>query len=245
VKKLAIILGALALFVVQPVAGQDFPVLPTGEHEIQYTGHSNVTGNYGWQGSYYVGTYFGNWVGPSNPGGGSAFTMYCVDFNGRLSQNQTFSVNGIHVGDYVAPSVSFNGWTPNYIYAAYLASLFSPDNMNHWSAIHAAIWYFTDGVTLTDSRWAKDPDTYSSRADYVRLAEQSNFDGGNWHLLIPENWTRELRGPQMVLVRFSAPEPEPSVTVISTVPEPGVIVLLLSGLLGVAFVARRRSAQLS
>jgi hypothetical protein len=231
VKKLTIILGALALFLVQPVAGQDFPVLPTGNHKIQYTGNDGVRGRYT-VGTFFVGKYSGDYLGPPTPGNTSAFTMYCVDFHGRLTQGQTWDVQGSWVGHE----------SEKYHKAAFLASLFNSSDytIGDWSAIHAAIWYFTDNVELTDKNWTKPPDFSGSVWDwhvapYVTAANEGfgDFDLSTWYLL--ESQSELNTRPQWVLVQSSP----------YSVPEPGVIVLLLSGLLGVAFVARRRASQIS
>ena len=230
-KKLTITLGALALLAVQPVAGQDFPVLPTGQHEIKYTGNDGVRGRYT-VGTFFVGKYFGEYIGhePLSPGGTSAFTMYCVDFYGRLTGGQTWNVQGSWVGHELE----------KYHKAAFLASLFGGYSSSHWSAIHAAIWYITDNVVLTDKNWTK-PSNFAGSvwdyhvASYVNAANEGfgDFDLSTWYLLQSQSDLNPR--PQWVLVQSSP----------YSVPEPGVIVLLLSGLLGVAFVARRRTSQLS
>jgi hypothetical protein len=220
VKKLAIFLGALALFAVQPAAGQiEYPGLPQDGDIVRYVTHSGVIGYVPGAGSYMVGPYTGAVLSyPGSP----QFTMYCVDFSTLVSK----AASGWEVN---ASQVAYGSDLHR---AAYLASLFHSTATSKWATIHSAIWRLMGATGIT-----------------ATLAIQGYIDDANANFASVSHagWYFLASNPQSAsqdfLVRFSAPEP--SVTVISTVPEPGVIVLLLSGLLGVAFVARRRSTALS
>jgi hypothetical protein len=213
VKKLTIILAALALFVAQPAAGQsEYPGLPQDGEQIRYITHSGVVGSFtgtgtGLPGSYYVGPYLG--AALSYPGS-PQFTMYCVDFTTLVNTNAAgWTVN--------ASQVEYGSTLHQ---AAYLASLFHSTNSNQWAAIHGAIWSLRGaGIAITDPI-----------SHYIALAADnfSQVDHRDWFFLASDPGSAS----QDFLVRYS-------------VPEPGIIVLLLSGLLGVAFVARRRASQLS
>ena len=233
-KKLAIILGALALFVVQPVAGQFVPTeMPAGWQAEETLYYRGLSGFNPIAYNAYTGPYQGAFV-PSP--GGPVFSMYCVDFSRQVQNGNSwaFTWQGVVSG--------------NDFQVAFLASLFASQETSSFAAIHGAIWYLTDGQAGTSGLFSTHYGNNKSAIDPF-LAMASNawtaWNGGNWQAFNsdfnPAHWYF-LTDPRSTAdggrQRFIAQSSY-------SVPEPGVIVLLLSGLLGVAFVARRRASQLS
>lgn len=217
-KKLAIILGALALFVVQPVAGQTFtPVDPwrapvTGD-QLKYDGLYGNPFNPVAYGAY-TGPYKGSFPGyPGSP----QFTMYCVDFETNVI-NTAWTITV----EQVAPVHHGGTWHQ----VSFLASLFAVEDVSQFTAIHGAIWHLTSPTQFN----------LAGRSATVRTAINSYLARDFLTFTDYHNWYILRSDPQGTSQNF---------IVRHSVPEPGVIVLLLSGLLGVAFVARRRSAQFS
>lgn len=229
VKKLTLILGALALFVVQPVAGQwtptEMPVAPWTETILNYEGLYGTI-----DGVNYNPIAYGVYTGPYKGAFGadptsSQFTMYCVDFSRTVSSGHSWSFDWGRWDGYVEFQVAF------------LASLFASEevSVSDFAAIHGAIWYLTDGPGSDSEEFGFHNDNIQLYVDQASdtwsLWESGDYAGpfnpNHWYFLTDVDGNR-----QRFVAQYS-------------VPEPGIILLLLSGLLGVAFVARRRASQLS
>jgi len=229
VKKLAIILGALALFVVQPVAGQFDTTRPAlGEYAPtpfgDYLRWGGTYPNAPTFNGYVTGPYWGYFQDVNKTATSASFTLYCVDFANLVHQGSggwTFSPQAVG---------SYSGALTNIHQAAFLSSLFSETNRSEWAAIHGAIWYLTGGLATHYASFGHIVDSNRNLEIAwwnARGWNNGGYDASNWYVLTPVS-----PSSQTMLVR------------VHSVPEPGVIVLLLSGLLGVAFVARRRASQL-
>ena len=158
-------------------------------------------------------------VGPYNGIlGGVAMDIFCID-GAHLVRSGEYSVyvtplSSVNIGD---PTYTYYGM-PAYAKAAWLSTRFAmyPDD---WDDIHQAIWNITSGGL---------PATYYTSADNARYWEgkAADFYGGintrEWAVLHAVDGDA-----QEFLVRRSVPEPE-------------AILLLLSGLVGIAGVVVRR-----
>jgi hypothetical protein len=240
-KKLAISLAVLFLFVAQPLAAQswtsdDLPGAPANEGEIQYNGHyedyiASVGGK-----NVYVGPYYGS---VSLAGGGtlSPASLYCVDFAHTIRSGQSWNVYATRLVDGADLSNTYLGegvhpfwgsfttdWTNFNVYkrAAYFAALFSQVEKSkaNWTAIHGTIWAWMNPDLLgldpenPANPWGEEFEVLMADAgDYT-------FNPANWYILSDVNGEG-----QEFLVR---------------VPEPGTLVLLLGGLLGIVILAHRR-----
>lgn len=235
-KKLAISLAVLFLFVAQPLAAQswtsdDLPGAPANEGEIQYNGHyedyiASVGGK-----DVYVGPYYGS---VSLAGGGtlSPASLYCVDFAHTIRPDQSWNVyatrlvDGADLGNTYLGNGNHPFWENDnlfmYQHAAHLASLFSyvEKSKANWTAIHGTIWAWMNPDLLGLN--PDEPANLWEEEFEVLMADAGDytFNPANWYVLSDVNGEG-----QEFLVR---------------VPEPGTLVLLLGGLLGIVILAHRR-----
>lgn len=168
------------------------------------------------EGSFYVGPY-GFQVG-SDPGS-SLWDFYCVDFSRAVYKDQTFTAHFTSMagGDLTN---TYKGVLATYQQAAYLTKKFDELPQDQWGALHAAIWKVT-GVAPTGGD-ASDPLV----DDWVSEAE-ANYGSVN-----SEYWTvvSDVDGNRQEFLTYTAPEPTS-------------MLLLGTGLAGVAWFRRRRDGE--
>jgi hypothetical protein len=246
VKKLATVLWTLMVFSLQPAAGQFVP--QDGERSLNPVEKIKFNSVYP---SPYRNTELGVFSGPymgtlfDNPSSitGPQITLYCVDklhsVNSSVpawevdvtSLDGTGAMTNTRLGD-------VSGSLFRYRQAAYLASMFSTtyaSSPENWDAVHAAIWKITSGY----SAGSHELSLITSLVTQSQEAVEAGFTGHGWYVmtdrsagnlmdatggLVSSNY---VGGTQEFLVRTVAPEPE-------------TYVLLLSGLVAILFVARRR-----
>ena len=241
VRKSPLFLWALMLFVVQPVAGQDFPGLPQDGDQIRYVSN---TGVHNW--GVYIGPYGGQAM---NYPGQPSITMYCVDF-GHYASTAPWSVfsTALDGSESMSQTRLGNDGLANpyerYVQTAFLASLFGTvtPNATNWSPLHGAIWTITSPsfVSAKGAPYgnAASWDYFGASNNWTALTtsfatEWAAFDPSGWYVLTDmtafgQTGAYTGLGRQEFLVYRNV------------VPEPETYVLLLTGLLGIFFVARRR-----
>lgn len=257
-------LAAIVALSATPVAGQDEISRPLGATEqFRFTGGSGVTADWG---RVQVGPYEGILESDITK---PSLTLYCVDFVHSISTSYPpINVNVTGIGDPNADMQdtrlgAYGGdWESHllrYRQAAFLSAQFEAydvpgvseeDRTAAWSGLHAAIWtimtpgfpnpdevarfggYISNmalavsqaGIYLDDLAHAMD-----GVEDDTRWAD-FNFD--EWSVLTDVNANGTYGGVQEYLVRTTV------------TPEPETYVLLLSGMLGIFVVARRRLREL-
>jgi len=232
-KKTAILLGALALFLAQSVGAQTFTPsnlntdqLPESPASFSYEGLEKT-----WSATFTIGGenetwFFGPYIG-SFPGTPS-FNMYCVDFLAGVS-NTAWDVNISPVtGDLSLTRIKDQA---TYRQMAFLSSLFSAENgmtRNNWSALHAAIWTLAGANITAIAGTGIAVDVMDLVTHYLNLAASTSFNASNWYVLTAVDPFTLQRQEFMIEVS-----------------EPAALILLLSGLLGVVYLARRRSTGLA
>jgi len=242
VKKLAIVLWGLMLFAVQPVAGQFVPdqlaTQPEGSVDVNFVGTNNAIDG--------LAVAFGAVVGPYRGlVDGFDATLYCVDFTHHVSNGNYWSAFATALNDGASTDVSATRLGNYTIYrnAAFLASLYSvvtPTKAN-WTALQGGIWSLTNPTDFASVAGASaaqyslaalfDP-TSGLLKDYSGYAGRwETYDPSSWSVL---SWTSSYG---------TTPDERQEFLVQSTVPEPETYVLLLSGLVMIFFVARRRMKE--
>ncbi len=235
---LATLAGGLA-----PIAAEaQLAPQPNATEYLNYLNASSAVASTGLSPRVYVGPYQGRF----EYGGGAVsdnFALYCVDYL-HYASNSDGAVNVYGLGGDVG-TLSTTRFDEQGVYlrAAYLSSLFdtyagAADRQFQWSALHAAIWRTTSGTDATNNA------AVDARADYFfSLALNDlpgDFDGSGWYVLSSvelaeagyANASYDKTG-QEFLIRAEA----------TSVPEPGSMMLLATGLLFLVFVTRRRALE--
>lgn len=181
----------------------------------------------------YVGPYTGNFLDDA----AGSFSIYCVDYLHYASDMNNVDVNVSGLSGSLA-NTRLND-PVRYQKAAYLSSLFDSwgtwgtDKRTVFSGIHAAIWSVTSGSTLGSGM------TAGLREDFLTMAND-NYDTVNldeWYVITRD--ASDLDGymesgdgmGQEFLMRRS-------------VPEPGTLLLMLTGMVMLVGVSRKRAFDL-
>lgn len=204
-----------------PVAGQLYQGTPPSSADFQFLGAGDaVAGTFG----VYVGPYLGNLVGD----GFGQFSIYCVDYMNSAGDMTPANISPLS-GDLGNTRI---GAQTQYLQAAYLSSLFDSwgehaggyDKKTVWSGLHAAIWNVTSDADVGTS----DAGTLDRRSYFMDLAMDVNNIGSvnpdEWFLITNADLSA---GGQEFLVRRS-------------VPEPATVLLMLTGLVLLVGVSRKR-----
>ena len=163
--------------------------------------------------------------------------IICVDLNNSFYDNQSYVANltllssgdldfttrtrqGMYYG---------NGFTSHYVYLkmAWLAEHLYTEPTSEWAGIQGAIWHISSGWNPLGG--TTNPNV-QSWIDLVYAADLSAVDQNSWAVVTDVTVTGAEGGVQEFLVRTNV------------VPEPSTYLLLTSGLVGVALIARRRRA---
>lgn len=242
----AVFVAALFAPAVSPVSAQDEISRPLGTMEqFSFTGGSGVTATWG---GVQVGPYRGILESdPTNP----QLTLYCIDFaHGISSSYGTIDVWATGIGNptgnlgytRLGAYNDFASSLTRYRKAAFLSAQFSAydvpgvtetERRAAWSGLHAAIWYvMTPGFSLLAEASPFLDDLADAMSGVGGDTRWTDFNFDEWSVLTDKNANGEYGGVQEYLVRTTV------------TPEPETYVLLLSGMLGVFVVARRRLREL-
>lgn len=244
-KRSGIILFGLGLVIGPPISAQTqtSPTpAPIGTNkslfEFMFRFGSGIYGE--WPDAPQVGPYIGS-VGHSITG--PQFTLYSVDYLNTIysGYRATALVSNLGEEDLSGTRLEEAGEADvllRYQQSAYLASLYFA-NMGSWSAIQAAIWaVMTPGFAY--SAYANDGTDWLATA---QNADLSGFNFNSWTILTPYAQDRfgdwVITSRQEMLAQNVFPEVT-ALTPATVTPEPETYVLLLSGMVFLAFVGRRR-----
>lgn len=258
-KRLGVLLFSL-LLVVQPLAAQGFPETPVWPPPqngdiLQYQG------TYGGP----IGPYMGALnYGPAYVGFGPTFTMYCTDrYHTAAPVGSSWMINASNLDNgadlsntrmdgatFLTPPVGvIPGYDTltRYRMAVWLATRFNAAGTN-WNGVQGAIWALLTkdgdpGMFNTmgfNGTWAAA--TYLNDPDYWLQQVQTVFNGGQpdldykwWYVMSDVNtWTTNQAGERVEGVHKQE-------FLVHATPEPATYILLVSGLLAVGVVARRRA----
>ena len=183
-------------------------------------------------GSLYVSPYGGTLVAS-----GQSVVLNCVDFFHNVTVGQTFWANQTYLNASSLTNTRFGNVTW-YLQAAWLTQQYnSPDpgsNDNRRIAIQAAIWnIFTPDAPDRQMTYDTDPGDQDYWISRARLATNwLSVDASRFYVLTATN-KADANSPQEFLVY------DPN-RVVAT-PEPATMILLGSGMAGLAAVRRRRN----
>lgn len=208
-----------------PVAGQLYNGTPPSTAQFDFVSASgSVAGTFG----VYVGPYTADFVGDAF----GQFSIYCVDY-----LHYARDIDLVNVTQLSDPLGNTRLNDPvKYQKAAYLSSLFDSwtdysvggtySQQTVWSGLHAAIWSITSGVTVGSGT------TATLRGDFVTLAgaNYGTVDQNDWYVITNDDLgtgNYDGTGQEFLMRRAS-------------VPEPGPTLLLLTGLVMLVGVSRKR-----
>lgn len=165
---------------------------------------------------------------------GSAIAdVYCVDLANGFADGQSYTANLTVLSNDAAMFASrtrigmtFNdgGWAHHlYVKMAWLAGNFDTAPTTQWQGIQGAIWSLMGGTP--NASLNADVDYWM---DLVMAADLSTVDQNAWAVVTDASVTGPNGGAQEFLVRANV------------VPEPSTYALMLTGIAGLALVARRR-----
>jgi hypothetical protein len=167
--------------------------------------------------------------------GSAIHDIVCVDLNNSFYNGQNYSANltllsstdgalttrtrqGMYYG---------NDFTSHYVYLkmAWLAEHLYTQPHEDWSGIQGAIWHISTGWNPFGGDTNPNVQHW---LDLVYAADLSTVNQNSWAVVTDVNVTGAEGGVQEFLVRTNV------------VPEPSTYLMLATGLLGVALIARRR-----
>jgi PEP-CTERM motif/Thioester domain len=167
--------------------------------------------------------------------GSAIHDIVCVDLNNTFYNGQSYSANltllsstdgalttrtrqGMYYG---------NDFTSHYVYLkmAWLAEHLYTQPNAEWSGIQGAIWHISTGWNPFGGDTNPNVQHW---LDLVYAADLSTVNQNSWAVVTDVNVTGAEGGVQEFLVRTNV------------VPEPSTYLMLATGLLGVALIARRR-----
>lgn len=166
--------------------------------------------------------------------GSAVHDIVCVDLNNSFSDGQSYVANltllSSSDGDFTTRTRQGmyygNGYSSQYVYLkmAWLAEHLYSSPTSDWSGIQGAIWHIATG---SDPLGGTTNPNVQHWLDLVYAADLGTVDRNHWAVVTDVNVTGPTGGVQEFLVRTNV------------VPEPATYVLLATGLIGVALIARR------
>lgn len=197
--------------------------------EFQFvSGSPGITSTSDFSPRVRVGPYTGNFVDDV----AGSFTIYCVDYLHYARSLDQVNVTGLDGTHGSLANTRLND-AVSYQKAAYLSSLFEDwesygsSQQTVWSGIHAAIWEVTSGESLGD---ASDRQTFVDMAN----ANYGDVDMSEWYVITNTDLgvrSYDGTGQEFLMRRAS-------------VPEPATLLLMITGLVMLVGVSRKRSFAL-
>ncbi|MDA0328049.1 MAG: PEP-CTERM sorting domain-containing protein [Gemmatimonadetes bacterium] len=237
--KRSFLLALAAVFALQPLqaSSQVFNGTPYDVEYLRFIGGSGQGGGFGVQVGPYLGSFRDGTGTPSTSRIGETlpFSLYCVDFLHSAS-NSNGLVNVTSLGGNLA-NTRLQDFS-RYRKSAYLSSLFDSwqdhqvgsmagfSKSQIWGGLHAAIWNIATGPLDLGSG-----DTATARDYFLGLANGTpgtTYDTTGWYILSEADVSlSNSSSGQEFLMRVS-------------VPEPTTVLLMLTGLVMLVGVNRKR-----
>lgn len=234
--KRSLLLAAAAVFAVYPVTAEaQLTSMPAANEYFNFVSASGSVTSQGYNQNVRVGPYTGSFASVSGN-----FPIFCVDYL-HWASNTTGSVNVYGVGGDLGNVSTTRFDDPlRYRRAAYLASMFetyagASNRRFMWSALHAAIWQTTSGVDVVASgQIALDDqrDTFFQMAQ-TNVTASGGFSGNGWYVISSE----ELAASGYANGNYDGTGQE---FLVQRVPEPGTMLLMLTGFVMLVGVSRKR-----
>jgi len=240
--RLSRFLVALALLVgtMLPATAQAQFTSPQG---VKYLGHS------AWG---ITKTKYGVYIGPyslelqsglEGSPGKMTIDAFCVDFENYVAASWTANINNVNTGD-LTETRFFQRYgdiaitEQRYRAAAWLAGQMNPGNSDSWWKYHGAVWAMMSTGPA--------PDTFNSVDKFYNPFKNSLGDWGEGQVtdLVADavnNHGNFSATGWSVITPTGTPNSQEFITHYNVVPEPGVVILLATGLVVMGAVAYMRS----
>jgi hypothetical protein len=216
--------------------------MPALQEYLDFINSGDAVVSQGLQSSVMVGPYQGRFENAAGAATSNNFALYCVDYlHYAGNADGLVNVYGVDGGFGEVSTTRFDD-ASKYRKAAYLASMFDgvapAERGEVWSALHAAIWNTTSGV---DGLSGSNAVVSAQSAAFFSMVVPESFTGEGWYVLS----STELAAGDYANGNYDGTGQEFLVRgPTRSVPEPGTILLMITGLLLMVGANRRRLAEI-